>query len=393
MIVLLLKVTALLAIAFASLPLLRSASAAMRHTVCACALAGTLLLPFSLFAPPSAGIFNIQTDAVRVISSAAISQPAHWPPLPNVFAILWAAGTAIFLVRIAIGYLTLGRLLRNAVPLEVVSRVPAFFADISVPVVCGIFQPVILLPRTAEHWSASQRQAALTHELQHVERKDLWTMLTGHLVCAVYWFHPLAWAVARRMRDEQESACDDAVLASGFDPASYAEALVAAARNITSTRLIGCHMLTTNTLKSRIARLFDNGLPRISSRTALLAAAAVSLAVVAVVGTVAAAPQTQAPDETIYKVGNGITAPKLLSRIDPQYTPEAKADKVAGTVTLLVVIGTNGAARDIAVEQGIGSGLDEKAVEAIQQWRFQPGMKDGHPVSVRATIEVNFKLF
>jgi len=398
MIVLLLKVTALLAIAFASLPLLRGASAAMRHTVCACALAGTLLLPLSLLAPPSAGVFNIQTDAVRVISRAAISQPAHWPPLSNVFAVLWAAGAAIFMVRIAIGYLTLGRLLRSAVSLEVASPVPAFFADISVPVVSGIVQPVILLPRAAEHWAASQREAALTHELQHVERKDLWTMLTGHLVCAVYWFHPLAWAVARRMRDEQESACDDAVLASGFDPASYAEALVAAARNITSTRLIGCHMLTSSTLKSRIARLFDNGLPRIPSRIALLAAAVVSLAVVAVVGTVAAAPQTQstqaqARDETIYKVGDGITAPKVLSKIDPQYTPEARADKVSGTVTLMMVIGDNGIARDITVEQGIGSGLDEKAVEAIQQWLFQPGMKDGHPVSVRATIEVNFKLF
>ena len=391
MIVLLLKVTVLLAIAFGSLPLLRNASAAIRHIVCASALAGTLLLPFSLFAPPSAGILTIGTDTIEVIARATVSPAAHWP-LTNIFALVWAAGTAVLMTRIAIGYLTLRRLLRHAVPLEVTSPVPAFFADISVPVVCGIFQPVILLPRAAEHWTASQREAALTHELHHVERKDLWTMLTGHLVCAIYWFHPLAWAVARRMRDEQESACDDAVLASGFDPASYAEALVAAARNITSTRLIGCHMLTSSTLKSRIARLFDNGLPRISSRTALLAAAAVSLAVVAVVGTVAAAPQTQAPDETIYKVGNGITAPKLLSRIDPQYTPEAKADKVAGTVTLLVVIGTNGAARDIAVEQGLGSGLDEKAVEAVQQWLFQPGMKDGIPVSVRATIEINFKL-
>ena len=101
----------------------------------------------------------------------------------------------------------------------------------------------------------------------------------------------------------------------------------------------------------------------------------------------------QTPDQGgVYKVGNGITAPRVKSRVEPSYTPEASAAKVEGTVVLQVVIETDGLAHEINVVKGIGNGLDEKAVEAIQKWTFIPGTKDGSPVPVRASIEVNFKL-
>src|SRR5579863_1981699 len=70
----------------------------------------------------------------------------------------------------------------------------------------------------------------------------------------------------------------------------------------------------------------------------------------------------------VYKVGGNVSAPRVLSRVDPDYTPEASAAKVEGTVLLSVVIGTDGMAHDINVVKGIGSGLDEKAVQAIQKW-------------------------
>jgi TonB family protein len=97
-------------------------------------------------------------------------------------------------------------------------------------------------------------------------------------------------------------------------------------------------------------------------------------------------------DQTPYKIGGDVTAPRLTSRIDPSYTPEASAAKLEGTVTLSVVVGTDGLAHDINVVKSLGSGLDEKAVEAIQKWQFEPGTKSGQPVPVRAQIEVNFRL-
>jgi len=393
--VLVAKLTLLLTLALAIQPLLRRASAAMRHLVCVSALVGALFLPATLLAPPEATAFRIDTAALIRASRPALSATSHWQ-LAGILVVVWAVGCALLFLRIFVGYWTLGRLLCDAKPLDTVGAVPVYFADISVPVVSGLLRPVILLPRVAETWSDLQLAAALRHELQHVERKDLWTMLIGHIACAVYWFHPLAWVVARRSRHEQESACDDAVLASGFPSASYADALVAAARTITSTRLIGCHMLTQKTLKSRIARLFDGGLARIPSRFGLRGAAVASVAAIALVGMLAGTPQATAQSQgaggQVFKVGGGVSAPSVRAKVDPEYTPEAQDAKLAGTVLLSVVIGTDGIAHDINVVKPLGMGLDEKAVEAIQKWLFNPGMKDGEPVQVRAQIEVNFRL-
>jgi protein TonB len=78
--------------------------------------------------------------------------------------------------------------------------------------------------------------------------------------------------------------------------------------------------------------------------------------------------------------------------VDPQYTEEARKAKISGTVTLTMTIGVDGMAHDISVVRSLDSGLDLKAVEAVQQWHFNPGKKDGEAVPVLATIEINFRL-
>jgi TonB family protein len=93
-----------------------------------------------------------------------------------------------------------------------------------------------------------------------------------------------------------------------------------------------------------------------------------------------------------YRVGGGVTAPSLLFKKEPEYSEEARAAKYQGTVTLKVTIGPDGMARDIEVTRSLGLGLDEKAAEAVSVWKFKPGTKDGVPVPVFATIEVNFRL-
>ena len=93
-----------------------------------------------------------------------------------------------------------------------------------------------------------------------------------------------------------------------------------------------------------------------------------------------------------FRVGNGITAPRLVQKLEPSYSDDARAAKFQGTVTLKVVIDTDGIAKDVQVVKSLGYGLDEKAVEAIDQWKFAPGTRDGEPVPVQATIEVNFRL-
>jgi len=94
----------------------------------------------------------------------------------------------------------------------------------------------------------------------------------------------------------------------------------------------------------------------------------------------------------VFRVGGGVSAPVVLYKVDPEYSEEARKAKYSGTVVLQLVVDPTGKARDIRVVRSLGLGLDEKAIEAVNKWKFRPGVKNGQPVSVQATIEVNFRL-
>jgi TonB family protein len=94
-----------------------------------------------------------------------------------------------------------------------------------------------------------------------------------------------------------------------------------------------------------------------------------------------------------YHVGGGVSAPKIVYRVEPEFSDEARKNKWQGMVLLHVIIGTDGKAHDISVSRSLGMGLDEKAVEAVRQWRFEPGHKDGQPVNVEVSFEVSFRLY
>jgi periplasmic protein TonB len=94
----------------------------------------------------------------------------------------------------------------------------------------------------------------------------------------------------------------------------------------------------------------------------------------------------------VYRVGGGVSAPSVLFKVDPEYSEEARKAKYSGTVLISLIVDPQGKALNIKVVRSLGLGLDEKAMEAVAKWKFKPGMKDGHPVAVVATIEVNFRL-
>jgi len=94
-----------------------------------------------------------------------------------------------------------------------------------------------------------------------------------------------------------------------------------------------------------------------------------------------------------YRVGGGVSAPKAIYSPDPEYSEEARKVKHMGVVVLWLVVGPDGKPRDIRVVRTLGLGLDEKAIEAVKNWRFEPALKDGKPVAVQVNIEVNFHLY
>jgi periplasmic protein TonB len=95
----------------------------------------------------------------------------------------------------------------------------------------------------------------------------------------------------------------------------------------------------------------------------------------------------------VFGVGNGVSMPRAIYAPEPEFSEEARIAKFQGEVTLLVTIGADGRARNLTVVRSLGMGLDQKAIDAVRTWRFEPAKKDGRPVAVQMNIIVNFHLF
>jgi periplasmic protein TonB len=90
--------------------------------------------------------------------------------------------------------------------------------------------------------------------------------------------------------------------------------------------------------------------------------------------------------------GRGVTPPQLLYKVEPEFSEEARKAKYQGVVVLSIHVDATGTVRDVRVQQSLGLGLDEKAIDAVSHWRFRPGLLDGKPVVTEATVQVTFQL-
>ncbi|MGH9665875.1 MAG: M56 family metallopeptidase, partial [Bryobacteraceae bacterium] len=227
------KATVILAAAFAAAAILRRRSASARHAIWMAAVAAVLALPFLSILLPSWRIERVEqaptlafpTTPAAVSSAPADPGPSRSPALP-LAALLWAAGAGVVLVRAAAGIARANWITHRAEPLEApwltrlasetgVRRRLAVLvsARVSMPLTFGVWRPVILLPPEAATWSAERTRVVLLHELVHVDRLDWLMQIVAQLACALYWFHPLMWVAAARLREERERSCDDRVLA------------------------------------------------------------------------------------------------------------------------------------------------------------------------------------
>jgi HEAT repeat protein/beta-lactamase regulating signal transducer with metallopeptidase domain len=158
----------------------------------------------------------------------------------------------------------------------------------TMPMAWGIFRSSVLMPADADTWPAHRLRVVLLHELAHVKRRDCLTHLVAQIVCAAYWFNPLAWMAARRLRTERERACDDLVLASGTRGSDYADQLLDIARVMRAGRfpavLAGASlaMAQRSQLEGRLMAILDPSVPRRGLTRARALAAAIVFAVLIV---------------------------------------------------------------------------------------------------------------
>jgi len=89
----------------------------------------------------------------------------------------------------------------------------------------------------------------------------------------------------------------------------------------------------------------------------------------------------------------GVTVPQVIFNPEPSFSDEARKAKAQGMVLLLVVVGKDGRTHDIRVGQSLGMGLDEKAIEAVNRWRFRPATLNGQPVATQIAVQVDFHLY
>ena len=102
--------------------------------------------------------------------------------------------------------------------------------------------------------------------------------------------------------------------------------------------------------------------------------------------------KSQSADEKIYEPGGEVKSPKLVHYVEPEFSPSSKEAFVEGTVKISTVVTREGLATNLRIVSGLNSEEDRTALEAVKQWKFQPGTKAGQPVKVRVTVEVTFHL-
>jgi beta-lactamase regulating signal transducer with metallopeptidase domain len=341
--------TLVLLAALAATGLMRRSSASARHLVWLAALAALLLLPAARSFVPEWRVLPLPT--VPVASAPALasapasidhssegvtsSVSASASPVPAAAAgpakrwwvsmdwirlalMVWAAGVLLFGLRLAYGVARIRWIERRATELTDdewvtltdglarrlrLGRIVRLLREpaATVPMTWGVFHPVVLLPAESDGWEAERRRVVLAHELAHVGRWDAATQWIAHLALVVFWFNPLVWVAARKLREEREHACDDAVLAIGTRAADYADHLLDIVRKLGSSNgpTPALAMARRSQFEGRLLAILDNAVRRNGvSRTAGLATAAAALVCLLPLAALRPAPAAEVPVTT-----------------------------------------------------------------------------------------------
>jgi len=309
------KISLIVAAALVATSLLKRRSAATRHFVLAAALACAAATPFvRLIAPawqsasrlqvidrPLAVFDDLAPAASPRVARSAAAGSLDAAAMMRGLALIWMTGVALAIAVLAVGLMRLRWLASHAQPVsggpwvdaagEIARayrlRRPPLVLHSAHPSVLGtwgIARAKVLLPSDALAWPADRIRIVLAHELAHVRRGDWIVQMAVELLCAAYWFNPLVWLAARRLRLESEHACDDAVLTLGVEGSAYATELVDLARAFRSDRpfVPAAAIARPSSLERRVRAMLNVKLNRDPITRSASIAAAVVLATVTV---------------------------------------------------------------------------------------------------------------
>jgi beta-lactamase regulating signal transducer with metallopeptidase domain len=416
-----LRAAVVLALALSAVLLLRRRSPAARRIVLTTALAGVLVMPLASAVAPEwvpSPVANVALRAREVTESLVAGHASVRPPgaaasssspapavgtatrshldVTTVAGILWALGALAVLARLAVGLVRSRGLVRRSAPavawstaVDRAERLTGLRArvrrsiDLGAPAVTGIVRSVVLVPAASDDWDDERRVSVLLHELAHVRQRDCLVHVVGQLACALHWFDPLVWIAARRLRFERELSADDAVLACGARPSSYAEHLLA----IASTTWPGGEapsgalgMGGRSDLKARITAIVSTERPgrspshaRAAALVAATAAPILALACTAPTGTAGTPSTASTPRDEVWTSTASSTVQSELQKIADEELDRGLAES-GGEEALALVLDpstgeivadagrSHGAPADVAVRNAYFTGSTMKAV-------------------------------
>ncbi len=301
------KATVLLALAWVGTIFLRRQSAALRHRLWTIAIAGCLALPLVALVVPAWHAFSTVPAVAQNISQTVVATNAGGPPpvsappasrfdtaaFIGAALLLWAAGTMLIAFRVLVGLARLWSISRYArqapeATCAAMGELRASFgirrkirllecaSAATMPMTWGVLRPRILLPAGVVAWDEERCRIVLSHELVHVGRNDWILQVCAEALRACFWFHPLAWIAANRLRQESERACDDGVLNSGIGVAEYAAELLALAQTLRAPGWrfsLALAIARPSNLERRFAAMLDSSLSKrpLSRRSNLVA--------------------------------------------------------------------------------------------------------------------------
>ena len=372
-------------------------------------LAIALLLPLAQprnVAPSALQVLTASFSATAFAQSGASLVPTLDPA--RIILIIVAAGMVARLLWLGLGLIRLRSIVARTTADESLAAIAGDLMtslgvaadvrlsdDLDGPATVGARRPLVLIPRSVLGMSTAVQRAILCHELVHVKRRDWVQTIAEEIWRSILWFHPHARLIAAKLSLSREMVVDEQTILMTRDRRAYAEALLAFSNP--QPHVIGVTpFIGRRTLSQRISLIAEEG-SMSRSRRALSKAA---LALAACIATTAIAvdrfpmfANLQAQSE-VYKPGNGVTLPVVVTEVKPQYTTAAMQAKIQGSVWLECVVGETGDIVDVKVTKSLDTeyGLDQAAIDAASHWKFKPGLKDGKPVAVRITLELTFTL-
>jgi len=396
-------------------------------------LIAVLLLPLAPLDWASRAVVpDLRLEGLRVEAVVTDALPSTLPGLSWPLVVLVIGGVATLgVVRLLIGIGYLSSCRRNA---HVLSPTPAPMLDLqarlgveapflvstrlSTPLTFGWLRPAVLLPVSFRELSVDQQEGVACHELLHVRRRDWPLTLIEELVRAVVWFHPAVWLILPRISLSRERVVDAETVRLTGKRRQYLEALwrvICSGRQAATAAALP--LLGRRDLLDRVVWLQKENTMSKSRIAFTILVLTITVPAVGVFGanvfrtdagsslSMSSAPalneaendQQEAPESKLKTVSaeslcDEITHPVLVDKVDPAYPPSAREEKVMGTVIVETVISEEGAVEEIEVLESADERLSAAAVEAIKQWRFEPALCDGDPVSVYYNLTVNFRL-